>query len=54
MISTLPEVLQWCQPGDLKTPQEILDYKSEDIPDAVNHLNLQLAVWHPLSLHGLF
>lgn len=54
MISTLPEVLQWCQPGDLKTPQEILDYQSEDIPDSVNHLNLQLAVWHRLSPHGLF
>lgn len=54
MISTLPDVLQWCLPGDMKTPQEILDYLSENITDAVNHLNLQLAVWHPLSPHGLF
>lgn len=54
MISTLPEVLQRCLPGDMKTPQQILDYQSEDISDSVNHLNLQLAVWLPLSPHGLF
>lgn len=54
MISALPEVLQWCLPGDMKTPQQILDYQSKEIPDSVNHLNLQLAVWPPLSPHGLF